>query len=83
MEVGLTDTTPPVAANVVLLPLVPASVTFVAFFTDTVRTEELPFAIDVGFAVILPVGAVAATAWLLTPTPKNAGTAQGRSIEKT
>jgi hypothetical protein len=81
VEVGLTDTTPPVAANVRLLPLVPSSVTCVAFFADTVTTEELPLVIDVGLALIVAVGAgeLPATAWLLT----NAGTAHGRSNERT
>lgn len=57
MEVGLTDTDPPVDPKVRLLPLLPLSVTCVAFFADTVTTEELPLAIDLGLAVIVPVGA--------------------------
>ena len=57
MEVGLTDTTPPVDANVRLLPLVPLSVTCVAFVADTVTAEELPLAIDVGLALMVTVGA--------------------------
>jgi hypothetical protein len=86
VEVGLTDTAPPVADIVRLLPLLPSSLTCVAFLTDTVTTEELPLVIDVGLAVIVPVGAgeltAASTAWLGTPTPANAGIAHGRSIER-
>ena len=80
VEVGLTDTAPPVAAIVRLLPLVPVSVIPVAFVAVTVKTEELPLVIDVGFALMVTVGAgeLAATAWLLT----NAGIAHGRSIER-
>ena len=85
VEVGLTDTAPPLAAIVRLLPLVPVIVIPVAFWAVTVKTEELPLVIDVGLALIVTVGALTAapTAWLLTPTPANAGTAHGRSIERT
>ena len=81
VEVGLTDTTPPPAAIVRLLPLVPVIVIPVAFLAVTLKTEELPLVIDVGLALIVTVGAgkVAAIAWLLT----NAGIAHGRSIERT
>jgi hypothetical protein len=51
----------------------------VAFVAVTVKTEALPLVIDVGLALMVTVGAVAATAWLVT----NAGTAHGRSIERT
>jgi hypothetical protein len=78
-EVGLTDTAPPPAAIVRLLPFVPVIVIPVAFVAITVKIEELPLVIDVGLALMVTVGAVAATAWLLT----NAGTAHGRSIERT
>ena len=78
-EVGLTDTAPPPAAIVRLLPFVPVIVIPVAFVAVTVKTEALPLVIDVGLALMVTVGAVAATAWLLT----NAGTAHGRSIERT
>jgi hypothetical protein len=47
----------------------------VAFVADTVTTEELPLAIDVGLALIVTVGAGELAA--------NAGTAHGRSIERT
>jgi hypothetical protein len=87
VEVGLTDTVPPVAAMVRLLPLVPVIVIPVAFWAVTVKTEELPLVIDVGLAVIVTVGtgevAAAPTNWPLTPTTANAGTAHGRSIERT
>jgi hypothetical protein len=82
-EVGLTDTAPPPAAIVRLLPLLPVMVIPVAFVAVTVKIEELPLVIDVGLAVILTVGTVAAsTAWLLRPTLANARTAQGRSMEQ-
>ena len=84
VEAGLTDTDPPFADMVRLLPLLPLSVTCVAFLTDTVTTEEVPLAIDLGLAVIEPVGAgeldVDSTAW--PATPANAGTAHGRSIAR-
>lgn len=57
MEVGATDTVPPVAPNVRLLPLLPLRVTCVAFVADTVTAEEPPLAIVVGLAVIVSVGA--------------------------
>jgi len=81
VEVGLTDTAPPPAAIVRELPLVPVIVIPVAFWAITVKTEELPLVIDVGLALSVTVGAgeLAATAWLL----RNAGTAHGRSIERT
>ena len=78
MEVGATDVVPPPAAIVRLLPLVPVIVIPVAFWAVTVKTEELPLVIDVGLALIVMVGATAATAWLLM----NAGTANGRSSER-
>ena len=87
MEVGATDTVPPAAAIVRLLPLVPVIVIPVAFVAVTVRTEELPLVINVGLAEMVTVGAgelnAAPTAALLTPTPANAGTAHGRRIERT
>lgn len=84
MEVGLTDTAPPPAAIVRVLPLLPVIVIPVAFVAITAKVEELPLVIDVGLALIVTVGVVAAsTAWLLTPTPTNARTAHGRSIERT
>jgi hypothetical protein len=83
-EVGLTDTAPPPAAIVRLLPFVPMIVIPVAFVAITVNVEELPLVTDVGLALMVTVGALAAsTAWLLTPTPANARTAHGRSIERT
>ncbi|MGB8477374.1 MAG: hypothetical protein WCE63_00855 [Acidobacteriaceae bacterium] len=83
VEVGLAENAPPVAAIVRLLPLVPVIVIAVAFLAVTVNVEELPLVIVVGLALIVMVGVVAAsTAWLLTPTPANARTAHGRSIER-
>lgn len=70
---------PPPAAIVRLLPLLPVIVIPVAFVAVTVKTEELPLVMDVGVALMVTVGAVAAAAWLLT----NAGTAHGSSIERT
>lgn len=87
VEVGLTDSVPPLAAIVRLLPLVPVIVIPVAFWAVTVRTVELPLVIVVGLAVIVTVGVgeltAAPTAWPLTPTTANAGTAHGISIERT
>jgi hypothetical protein len=57
LEVGLTDTTPPVVDSVCLLPLVPSSVTEVALVACTVNTEEAPGLIDVGLAVMVTLGA--------------------------
>lgn len=82
-EVGLTDTDPPVAPIVRLLPLLPVIVIPVAPVAVTVKTEELPLVIDVGLAVIVTVGAVAANAWLLRPTLTNAIAAHGSSIART
>ena len=47
--------------NVYELPSVPVSVTFVAFMAITVRMDELPAVIEVGFAAMVTVGAAAAT----------------------
>jgi hypothetical protein len=86
VEVGLTDTVPPPDAIVRLLPLVPVIVIPVALLAVTVKIEELPLVIDVGLALIVTVGTseltAVPTAWPLTPTPANAGTAQGMSIER-
>jgi hypothetical protein len=82
-EVGLTETDPPPAAIVRLLPLLPVMVIPVAFWATTVKTEELPAVIDVGLAVMVTVGAGEPVAWPLKPTPANAGTAYGRIIERT
>lgn len=57
MEVGATDTVPPVAPSVRLLLLLPSSVTCVAFVADAVTVEELPLAIVVGTALTVTVGA--------------------------
>jgi hypothetical protein len=84
VEVGLTEIDPPFDAVVRLLPLVPVIVIPVALVAVTVNTEALPLVIDVGLALIVTVGAVAAsTAWLLIPKPTNARTAHRRSIEIT
>lgn len=47
---------PPPAEVVRLLPLVPVTVTPVAFVAVIVKTEELPLFIDVGFALMVTVG---------------------------
>jgi hypothetical protein len=57
VEVGATDTVAPVFPNVRLLLLLPSSVTVVAFVATTVTLDELPFAIVVGLAVTVTVGA--------------------------
>jgi hypothetical protein len=57
VEVGLTEIVPPPAAVVRLLPLVPVIATDVALVAVTVKIEVLPFAIDVGLALIVTVGA--------------------------
>jgi hypothetical protein len=48
---------PPAAARVYELPSLPDTVTEVAFVAVTVRVEELPVAIEVGFAAMVTVGA--------------------------
>ena len=55
-EVGLTVMDPPEAATVRLLPLLPVMVIPVALVAVTVKTEELPFVIDVGLALMVTVG---------------------------
>ena len=72
---GLTDTDPPVARIVRLLPLVPVMEIPVAFAAVMVKTEELPLVIVTGLALIVTVGAG-------VPAAK-AGTAIGRSMERT
>jgi hypothetical protein len=58
VEIGLTDTVPPVAGVVCVLPLVPVIVIVVlALSAVTVKTEEFPLIIEVGLAVIVTVGA--------------------------
>jgi hypothetical protein len=47
---------PPAAPIVRLLPLLPAMVIPVALVAVTVKTEELPFVIDVGLALMVTVG---------------------------
>ncbi|HEY5253587.1 MAG TPA: hypothetical protein VIJ53_02975 [Acidobacteriaceae bacterium] len=47
---------PPEAATVRLLPLLPVMVIPVALVAVTVKTEELPFVIDVGLALMVTVG---------------------------
>ena len=84
VDVGLTDRVPPLPFIVRLLPLVPVIAIPVAFDAVTVKVEELPLVIDAGLAVILTVGALAAsTAWLLKLTKANARIAHGRSFERT
>ena len=82
-EVGLTETDPPPAAMVRLLPLLPVMVIPVAFWATTVRTVEVPLVIDAGLALMETVGAGEPDAWPLKPTPANAGTAHGSRIERT
>ena len=57
VEVGLADIVPPLAPVVRLLPLVPVTLTVVAFVAVTVKTVELPLVIVVGLALIVTVGA--------------------------
>ena len=57
MEVGLAVIDPPLADVVRLLPLVPVTVTPVAFVAVIVKTVELPLVIDVGLALMVTVGA--------------------------
>lgn len=75
VEVGLTDSDPPVARIVRLLPLVPVMEIAVAFAAVTVKTEELPLVIVMGLALIVTVGAGVPAA--------NAGAAHGSRIERT
>ena len=53
---GLTVCVPPFGCRVYELPSVPVTITWVAFTADTVKMDELPDAIEVGFAVMLTVG---------------------------
>lgn len=57
VAVGLTICVPPVASKVYELPLLPVTVTVVAFAAATVKVDELPVVIEVGFAVMVIVGA--------------------------
>ena len=72
---GLTVCVPPLGSRAYVLPSVPVTVTWVAFTADTVKVDELPDAIDVGFAVMLTVGAgldvtvTVVTAEVLPPAP--------------
>jgi hypothetical protein len=52
---------PPVDERVKLLPSVPVTVTCVALVAVTVRVEELPVVMEVGFAAMVTVGALGAT----------------------
>jgi hypothetical protein len=56
VAVGLTVCVPPFGCRVYELPSVPVTITWVAFTADTVKMDELPDAIEVGFAVMLTVG---------------------------
>ena len=62
VEYGATDTDPPPAAIVRLLPLVPVIVRPVALVAFTVKTVALPLVIVVGLPVIETVGAGAVAA---------------------
>jgi hypothetical protein len=66
VAVGLTACVPPAAARVYELPSLPATVTVVAFAAVTVRVEELPAAIEVGFAEMVTVGAGPVLAFTVT-----------------
>jgi hypothetical protein len=57
VAVGLTTCVPPVDDNVYELPSEPFTVTCVAFVACTVRVEDPPGAIEVGFEDMLVVGA--------------------------
>ena len=54
---GVTACVPPLACSVYEVPSVPVTVTCVALVAVTVRIDELPEVIEVGFAVMLTVGA--------------------------
>jgi hypothetical protein len=56
VAVGLTACVPPFGCRVYVLPSLPVTVTWVALTADTVKTDELPDGIEVGFAVMLTVG---------------------------
>ena len=53
---GLTDCVPPLGCSVYELPLVPVSVTCVAFVAVTVKMDGFPAITEVGFAMIVTVG---------------------------
>lgn len=55
---GVTLRVPPVAANVLLLPSEPVTVTAVALVAATVKVDAAPAATEVGFALIVTVGDV-------------------------
>ncbi len=57
VALGLTDCVPPVVCSVYELPSLPLTVTPVALVALAVSKEELPGAIDVGFAEIDTLGA--------------------------
>src|ERR1700751_5744747 len=56
LAAGPTAWVPPLAPSVYELPSEPLIVTCVALVAVTVRIDELPAAIDVGFAVIVTAG---------------------------
>jgi hypothetical protein len=57
VTVGLTACVPPFGCSVYVLPSLPVTVTWVALVAVTVKVDELPEVIDVGFAVMVTVGA--------------------------
>jgi hypothetical protein len=57
---GSTTTLPPAGGRVYELPSVPVTVTAVAFVALTVNVDEPPAEIEVGLALMLSVGPVAA-----------------------
>jgi hypothetical protein len=63
---GLTDCVPPLGSRVYELPSVPVTFTCVAFVAATVKMDGLPETIEVGFAVIVTVGAGVETAVTVT-----------------
>jgi len=60
VTVGLTLFVPPMAGSVKLLLSEPVTATAVAFYAVTVNVDELPDAIDVGFAEMVTAVAVPA-----------------------
>jgi hypothetical protein len=61
VAMGLTVCLPPPAWRVYALPSVPLTVTWPALAALTIKVDELPDAMEVGFAVMVTVGAAAGT----------------------
>jgi hypothetical protein len=68
VTVGVTDCVPPEAWRGYEVPSDPVTVTAVAFVAVTVKVEGFPDVMDVGFAMIVTVGAGLETAVTETVT---------------